>query len=70
MRTTSTSEDSQYIDDIDDDMMDDIDSEVEKRLESRSKRNGDYLRKIEERMEARRLKLDLDDYDDWEIDDE
>ena len=66
MRTTSTTDDTQYIDDIDDEMMDDIDGEIEKRLESKRKRSGDYLRKIEELMEARRLKSDLDDYDDWE----
>ncbi|RLT92211.1 PA3496 family putative envelope integrity protein [Ketobacter sp.] len=71
MRTTSTSEDTQYIDDIDEEMMDDIDGEIEQRLESKSKRSGDYLRKIEALMEQRRLKHDLDDYDDWsDIDDE
>ncbi|MEE2729752.1 MAG: hypothetical protein VYA55_02965 [Pseudomonadota bacterium] len=71
MRTTSTSEDTQYVDDIDEEMMDDIDGEIEQRLESKSKRSGDYLRKIEALMEQRRLKHDLDDYDDWgDIDDE
>ena len=70
MRTTSTTDDTQYIDDIDDEMMDDIDGEIEKRLESKRKRSGDPLRKIEELMEARRLKSDLDDYDDWEYEDE
>lgn len=70
MRTTSTTDDTQYIDDIDDEMMDDIDGEIEKRLESKRKRSGDYLRKIEELMEARRLKSDIDDYDDWEYEDE
>ncbi|AUM13669.1 PA3496 family putative envelope integrity protein [Ketobacter alkanivorans] len=71
MRTTSSSEDTQYIDDIDDELMDDIDGDVERRLEAKSKSSGDYLRKIEEMMEARRLKHDLDDYDDWaDIDDE
>ncbi len=70
MRTTSTSEDSQYIDDIDDEIMDDIDEDIEKRLSAKRKRSGDYLRKIEEMMENRRLKNDLDDYDDWDIDDE
>ena len=47
-------------------MMDDIDGEIEKRLEAKSKRSGDYLRKIEALMEERRLKHDLDDYDDWD----
>ncbi len=70
MRTTSTTDDGQYIDDIDDDLMDDIDGEIERRLEAKRKRSGDYLRKIEERMEERRLKNDLDDYDDWDFDDE
>lgn len=71
MRTTSTSENTQYIDDVDEEMMDDIDGEIEQRLESKSKRSGDYLRKIEALMEERRLKHDLDDYDDWsDIDDE
>ncbi|MGB3621068.1 hypothetical protein FT643_04625 [Ketobacter sp. MCCC 1A13808] len=70
MRTTSTSEDSTFIDDIDDDMMDGIDSDIENRLEARNKRSGDYLRKIEALMEDRRLKHDLDDYDDWDVDDE
>jgi hypothetical protein len=70
MRTTSTSEDSQYVDDIDDEMMDDIDGDIEKRLEAKSKQSGDYLRKIEAMMEERRLQHDLDDYDDWDIDDE
>lgn len=70
MRTTSTTDNSQFIDDIDEELMDDIDGEIEKRLEGKRKRSGDYLRKIEEMMEARRLKSDLDDYDDWDIDDE
>ena len=70
MRTTSTSDDNVFIDDIDEDTMDGIDSEIENRLESKSKRSGDYLRKIEALMEDRRLKHDLDDYDDWDIDDE
>ena len=71
MRTISTSENTQYIDDVDEEMMDDIDGEIEQRLESKSKRSGDYLRKIEALMEERRLKHDLDDYDDWsDIDDE
>ena len=71
MRTTPTSESTQYIDDIDDETMDDIDGEIENRLQTRSKRSGDYLRKSEALMEARRLKHDLDDYDDWDdFDDE
>ncbi len=70
MRTTSTSEDNVFIDDIDEDTMDGIDNEIENRLESKGKRSGDYLRKIEALMEDRRLKHDLDDYDDWDIDDE
>lgn len=70
MRTTSTTEENQFIDDIDDETMDDIDNEIENRLEAKSKRSGDYLRKIEALMEDRRLKHDLDDYDDWDFDDE
>lgn len=70
MRTTSTTDNSQFIDEVDEGLMDDIDGDIEKRLDAKRKRSGDYLRKIEELMEARRLKDDLDDYDDWDIEDE
>lgn len=71
MRTTSSTDDSKFIDDIDDALMDDIDSDIDNRLQAKPKaRSGEYLRKIEAMMEDRRLKHDLDDYDDWSMDDE
>ena len=71
MRTTSTTNDSQFIDDVDEVLMDDIDGEIEKRLDGKSRRSGDYLRKIEALMEERRLQRELgfmDDGDDSEYD--
>lgn len=60
MRTTSTTNaDNQFVDDVDDELMDDIDNEIEKRLEGKSRRSGDYLRKIEALMEERRLQREL-----------
>lgn len=70
MRIILIFEDSIFIDDIDDDMMDGIDSDIENCLEVRNKCFGDYLCKIEVLMEDWRLKYDLDDYDDWDVDDE
>ncbi len=70
MRTTSSRDETQYVDDIDDEVMDGIDEEIDKRLETKGRRPGDYLRKIEALMEERRLKHDLDEYDEWgDIDD-
>ncbi len=71
MRTTSTTEENKFIDDIDEDLMDDIDGDIESRLQSKTRsRSGDYLRKIEAMMEDRRLKSDLDDYEDWDFSEE
>jgi hypothetical protein len=70
MRTTSTTNNNQFVEEVDEVLMDDIDNEIEKRLEGKSKRSGDYLRKIEALMEERRLQEELgylgDDADDDE----
>ncbi len=70
MRTTSTSSDTQFVEEIDDVLMDDIDGEIDKRLEGKARRSGDYLRKIEALMEERRLQKELDDLDEDYEDDE
>jgi len=69
MRTTSTTNDSPFIEEVDEVLMDDIDGEIEKRLDGKSKRSGDYLRKIEALMEERRLLRELGDLDEIEGED-
>ena len=69
MRTTSTTSETQFIDEIDEVLMDDIDNEIEKRLDGKARRSGDYLRKIEALMEERRLQRELGIFDD-DFDDE
>ena len=72
MRTTSTTNETQFVEEVDEVLMDDIDGEIEKRLDGKSKRSGDYLRKIEALMEERRLRRELgllDDDDDSGDDD-
>ncbi|HEX4940864.1 MAG TPA: hypothetical protein VFX11_19475 [Candidatus Kapabacteria bacterium] len=64
MRTTSTTNETQFVEEVDEVLMDDIDNEIEKRLEGKSKRSGDYLRKIEALMEERRLQRELGYLDD------
>lgn len=70
MRTTSTTNDTQFIEEVDEVLMDDIDGEIEKRLDGKSKRSGDYLRKIEALMEERRLQRELGLLDDEDDSDE
>ncbi len=71
MRTTSTTSETQFVEEIDEVLMDDIDGEIDKRLEGKSRRSGDYLRKIEALMEERRLQKELGLLDDeLEEDDE
>ncbi len=70
MRTTSTTNETQFVEEVDEVLMDDIDGEIEKRLAGKSKRAGDYLRKIEAMMEERRLKEELGYLDDDADDDE
>ena len=69
MRATSTSSDTQFVEEVDEVMMDDIDGEIEKRLDGKSRRSGDYLRKIEALMEERRLQKELGVFDE-DLDDE
>lgn len=69
MRTTSTTSETQFVEEIDEVLMDDIDGEIEKRLSGKARRSGDYLRKIEARMEERRLQKELGVFDD-EFEDE
>ena len=64
MRTTSTTNETQFVEEVDEVLMDDIDNEIEKRLDGKSKRSGDYLRKIEALMEERRLRQELGYLDD------
>ena len=64
MRTTSTTNETQFVEEVDEVLMDDIDNEIEKRLEGKNKRSGDYLRKIEALMEERRLQQELGYLDD------
>lgn len=66
MRTTSTTNETQFVEEVDEVLMDDIDGEIEKRLDGKSKRSGDYLRKIEALMEERRLRRELGLLDDDE----
>ena len=71
MRTTSTTTETTFVEEIDEVLMDDIDGEIDKRLEGKSRRSGDYLRKIEALMEERRLQKELGLLDDeLEEDDE
>ncbi|MEZ5510762.1 MAG: hypothetical protein R3F47_12840 [Gammaproteobacteria bacterium] len=60
MRTTSTTTETQFVEEVDEVLMDDIDGEIEKRLDGKGRRSGDYLRKIEALMEERRLQRELD----------
>jgi hypothetical protein len=69
MRTTSTTTETTFVEEIDEVLMDDIDGEIEKRLDGKSRRSGDYLRKIEALMEERRLQKELGLLDD-ELEDE
>lgn len=69
MRATSTTTETTFVEEIDEVLMDDIDSEIEKRLDGKSRRSGDYLRKIEALMEERRLQKELGLLDD-ELDDD
>ncbi len=46
MRTTSTTTETQFVEEVDEVLMDDIDGEIEKRLDGKGRRSGDYLRKI------------------------
>ena len=64
MRTTSTTNETQFVEEVDEVLMDDIDNEIEKRLDGKSKRSGDYLRKIEALMEERRVRQELGYLDD------
>ena len=64
MRTTSTTTETQFVEELDDVLMDDIDGEIEKRLTGKGRRSGDYLRKIEALMEERRLQKELGVRDD------
>ena len=64
MRTTSTTTETTFVEEIDEVLMDDIDGEIEKRLDGKSRRSGDYLRKIEALMEERRLQKELGLLDD------
>ncbi|MEZ5506779.1 MAG: hypothetical protein R3F38_12745 [Gammaproteobacteria bacterium] len=64
MRTTSTTTETQFVEEVDEVLMDDIDGEIEKRLDGKGRRSGDYLRKIEALMEERRLQRELDLLDD------
>ena len=64
MRTTSTTTQTQFVEEVDEVLMDDIDGEIEKRLDGKGRRSGDYLRKIEALMEERRLQRELDLLDD------
>lgn len=68
MRTTSTTTETPFVEEVDEVLMDDIDGEIEKRLDGKGRRSGDYLRKIEALMEERRLQRELglldDDYAD------
>lgn len=68
MRTTSTTTETQFVEEIDEVLMDDIDGEIEKRLDGKGRRSGDYLRKIEALMEERRLQRELGLLDDDEDD--
>lgn len=69
MRATSTTTETTFVEEIDEVLMDDIDGEIEKRLDGKSRRSGDYLRKIEALMEERRLQKELGLLDD-ELEDE
>jgi len=64
MRTTSTTTETPFVEEVDEVLMDDIDGEIEKRLDGKGRRSGDYLRKIEALMEERRLQRELDLLDD------
>lgn len=64
MRTTSTTTNTPFVEEVDEVLMDDVDGEIEKRLEGKGKRSGDYLRKIEALMEERRLQRELGYLDD------
>jgi len=68
MRTTSTTTETQFVEEVDEVLMDDIDGEIEKRLDGKGRRSGDYLRKIEALMEERRLQRELGLLDDDEDD--
>lgn len=64
MRTTSTTTETPFVEEVDEVLMDDIDGEIEKRLDGKGRRSGDYLRKIEALMEERRLQRELGLLDD------
>ena len=56
-------ESEDFEDDIDE-ILDELEDEIASRLDKKGqKRSGEYMRKIEEIMEQRRLKEDIDYYD-------
>ena len=56
-------ENEDFEDDIDE-ILDELEDEIASRLDKKGqKRSGEYMRKIEEIMEQRRLKEDIDFYD-------
>lgn len=61
-------ENEDFEDDIDE-ILDELEDEIASRLDKKGqKRSGEYMRKIEEIMEQRRLKEDIDYYDMDDID--
>lgn len=63
-------ENEDFEDDIDE-ILDELEDEIASRLDKKGqKRSGEYMRKIEEIMEQRRLKEDIDYYDMDEADKE
>lgn len=61
-------ENEDFEDDIDE-ILDELEDEIASRLDKKGqKRSGEYMRKIEEIMEQRRLKEDIDFYDMEEAD--
>ena len=60
---TDAHENQDFDDDIDE-ILDELEDEIASRLDKKGqKRSGEYMRKIEEIMEKRRLKNDIDYYD-------
>ncbi|CBL45991.1 Hypothetical protein HDN1F_24080 [gamma proteobacterium HdN1] len=61
-------ENEDFEDDIDE-ILDELEDEIASRLDKKTqKRTGEYMRKIEEIMEKRRLKEDTDYYDSDDLD--
>lgn len=60
---TEAHENEEFDEDIDE-ILDELEDEIASRLDKKGqKRSGEYMRKIEEIMEKRRLKHDIDYYD-------